>query len=77
MVRGSHWAVALLFLCNMTVLDEDSVAHAYAGYALFGTVLIRLIWGIIGTKHARFRSFWPSRAMITGRKSIPDETPSR
>lgn len=64
MVRGSHWAVALLFLCNMTVLDEDSVAHAYAGYALFGTVLIRLIWGIIGTKHARFRSFWPSRYAI-------------
>jgi len=64
LVRMAHWAVALLFVANMTVLDEDSVAHAYAGYALFGIVLVRLIWGIIGTKHARFRSFWPTREAV-------------
>jgi cytochrome b len=55
-----HWSVAILFVANMTFLDEDSLAHVYAGYALFGIVLVRLIWGVIGTRYARFRSFWPS-----------------
>ena len=60
LVRMFHWSVAILFVASMTVVDEDSLAHVYAGYALFGIVLVRLIWGVIGTRYARFRSFWPS-----------------
>ena len=66
MVRIFHWTVALLFVANMTVLDEDSLAHIYAGYAMFGIVLVRLIWGVIGTKHARFSAFWPKRRRTSG-----------
>ncbi len=58
-VRCFHWGTALLFLANFAVLDDDSPAHRYAGYALFALVLIRLVWGVIGTKHARFSAFWP------------------
>lgn len=63
-VRFFHWATALLFLANFTLLDDDSPAHRYAGYVLFALVLIRLLWGLIGTKHARFSAFWPSPSAI-------------
>ncbi len=31
--------------------------HAYAGYVVTGLLVFRLIWGIIGTRHARFADF--------------------
>ena len=64
LVRLFHWSTAILFLANFTLLEEDSAAHLYAGYVLFGLVLVRLVWGLIGSEHARFSAFWPSRAEI-------------
>ncbi len=63
-VRLFHWATALLFFANMFLLDDESAAHRYAGYAVFALVLIRLAWGLIGTRHARFSAFWPRGADI-------------
>lgn len=77
-VRVFHWGTALLFLANMFLLDEDGRAHAVAGYVLFGLVLARLVWGLVGTEHARFSAFRPSAAevlahlkgLITGRREV-------
>lgn len=63
-VRIFHWGTALLFLVNFTVFEDDSPAHRYAGYVLFALVLVRLLWGLIGTKHARFSAFWPRPSEI-------------
>lgn len=64
-VRFFHWATAILFLANLTIFDEDSLARNTVGYILFALVLARLVWGLVGTKHARFRAFWPSASQIT------------
>ena len=63
-VRIFHWTTALLFLANFTVIEDDSALHNYAGYLLFALVLLRLVWGLLGTQHARFSAFWPSRSEI-------------
>ncbi len=63
-VRITHWGVALLFIANFTVIDDDSPAHIYVGYVLFALVAIRIMWGLVGTKYARFSSFWPTRSRI-------------
>ena len=63
-VRVFHWGTALLFLANMTLIPEESRAHLWAGYLLFGLVLVRLLWGLIGTRPARFASFWPTKAAL-------------
>ncbi|WP_282605539.1 cytochrome b/b6 domain-containing protein [Pelagibius sp. Alg239-R121] len=59
-VRIFHWGTALLFLANFAVFEDDGAAHRYAGYLLFGLVLLRILWGLVGTKYARFNAFWPS-----------------
>lgn len=76
LVRIIHWAVALLFFANLTVIDEESAAHIYIGYVVFGLILIRLVWGLIGTRYARFSAFRPSLSaavrhlvnLLTGRR---------
>jgi len=63
-VRFTHWGVALLFFANFMVIDDDSPAHIYAGYALLVLVAIRILWGLVGSKYARFSAFWPTPIRI-------------
>lgn len=59
-VRVTHWTVAALVVAELTILDEDWAVHRWAGYAVLGLVGLRLVWGLIGTRHARFSAFPPS-----------------
>ena len=59
-VRVTHWAVAALVIGELTVLDEDWAVHRWAGYAVLALVALRLIWGLVGPRYARFSSFPPS-----------------
>lgn len=55
-VRSFHWLLAVLFA--LAYLSEDAeTLHVYAGYAVLGLIGFRLVWGFIGTKHARFGDF--------------------
>ncbi len=69
-VRITHWTVAALVLAELTVLDEDWAVHRWAGYAVLALVALRLVWGLIGPRHARFSGFPPSlqaaRAHLAG-----------
>jgi cytochrome b len=68
--RVTHWSVALLVLAELTLLDEDWAVHRWAGYAVLGLVALRLVWGLVGSRYARFSSFPPSlqaaRAHLAG-----------
>ncbi|OYZ19634.1 MAG: cytochrome b [Bdellovibrio sp. 28-41-41] len=61
--RIFHWLFAGLFLTGFVIaktMDDDSPwfnYHSLAGLTLGFVVLLRLIWGIFGTKHARFSGF--------------------
>lgn len=75
--RLFHWLLAGAFaVAWYTNADNRYLgAHVYAGYLFLGLILFRLLWGIWGTYHARFRSFaydWSSvaaylRALWTGK----------
>lgn len=62
LVRLVHWSVAVGIVLNATLFEEDSKWHNMVGYVIFGLVIVRLLWGLIGTKPARFSSFPPSIA---------------
>jgi len=63
-VRFFHWSlVTAFFIAYITEEDLLSV-HIWAGYLIGGLLAIRIIWGFIGTHHARFSDFIYSPSTI-------------
>lgn len=56
-VRLFHWSLVALFVVAYATGDEVERFHVAAGYAIAGLIALRLAWGIVGPRHARFRSF--------------------
>ena len=56
-VRIFHWSLLAAFFIAYITEDELLTLHAYAGYTIMGLLGFRLIWGLIGTRHARFSDF--------------------
>ncbi len=59
-VRFTHWSVAVLVIADLTVFDDDWAVHRWAGYVVLALVALRLVWGLIGPRYARFKAFPPS-----------------
>jgi cytochrome b len=55
-LRVWHWMLAVLVLVAWVTPNVYDGLHRLAGYAILGLLAFRLIWGIIGTRHSRFRS---------------------
>jgi cytochrome b len=58
-VRIFHWTVAGGVIANLTVLKHEEAPHIYVGYAVIAALLVRLVWGVVGRRHAHFASFVP------------------
>jgi cytochrome b len=57
--RVFHWLLALSFAGAYVTAESERwrLAHVTFGYTLGGLIAFRLIWGLVGTRHARFASF--------------------
>jgi cytochrome b len=56
-VRVFHWSLAALFLLAYVTGDEVEQVHIAAGYAIAGLLALRIVWGFVGPRHARFGDF--------------------
>jgi cytochrome b len=56
-VRIGHWTLVIAFLTAYFTEDDFMTQHIWAGYVVGIIICIRIIWGIIGSKHARFSDF--------------------
>jgi cytochrome b len=52
------------FFTAYLIEDDWLGLHVLAGYTVLGLVLFRLVWGVIGTRHARFTDFVRSPSAV-------------
>ena len=58
-VRVFHWLMVLSFLGAYVTAESERwrLLHVTLGYTMAGLVVFRLLWGLVGTRYARFTSF--------------------
>ncbi len=58
-VRVFHWLLVLTFVGAYLTAESEvwRLVHVTLGYTLGGLLAFRLVWGVIGTRYARFSSF--------------------
>ena len=66
-IRTFHWLLVFCIagsLITINLSDNLIEWHAYFGYSVLTLIIFRIVWGFIGSTHARFSSFFPSREKI-------------
>ena len=58
-VRVFHWLLAASFIGAFITAESERwrLLHVTLGYTVGGLVVFRLLWGLLGTRHARFAGF--------------------
>ena len=56
-VRAFHWSLVAGFALAWFTPNRSEAVHMWAGYAAGGLIGLRLVWGLIGSRHARFSDF--------------------
>lgn len=77
-VRLFHWSLVALFVTSYLTGENEHWTHFYSGYAIVILIALRLIWGLIGSKYAKFNEFVRSpRTVFSYIKSIVRGNPKR
>lgn len=75
LVRIGHWGLVAAFFTAYIAGDDAQTVHVWAGYTVAAIVVWRIVWGVVGSRHARFTDFvrgpgaaWAYlRGMVSGR----------
>lgn len=67
-VRVFHWLLAACFLGAFVTAESERwrLLHVTLGYTVGGLVVFRLLWGLLGTRYARFASFVRGPRRVAG-----------
>ena len=65
LVRIFHWTVVLGCVVDLFILEDGKTAHRVIGYIVAFALVARLLWGFVGSMHARFADFVPTLTKLT------------
>lgn len=65
-VRIFHWGLVAAFALAWISSEDAETLHHLAGYVVLGLVAFRILWGFVGSRHARFTDFVPKPGQLTG-----------
>ncbi len=63
-VRFFHWALVSCVVVNYFVMNDGRTLHQCVGYLALALVVSRIVWGFIGSGHARFSDFFPTPSRV-------------
>jgi cytochrome b len=66
-IRLFHWLLVLCIIGSFISVNLGGNAiqwHAYFGYSVLTLLIFRIVWGFVGSTHARFTSFFPTKKAI-------------
>ena len=63
-VRVFHWSLVSSVTFNYFVMNDGKTTHQIVGYMAVTLVVSRIIWGFIGSRHARFADFLPTPSRL-------------
>lgn len=64
LVRVFHWSLVTCVLLDLFVVNDGEVLHQWLGYAAAALVSVRVVWGFVGPRHARFADFLPTPGRV-------------
>jgi cytochrome b len=66
LVRVGHWALVAAFAVAYLTEDDPLGVHVWAGYVVGVILVVRLAWGFVGPRYARFSDFvrGPSQVLV-------------
>ena len=56
-IRVFHWSLATAWLIGWVTAEEVPRLHEQLGYFLLVLIGLRVVWGLVGTRYARFAEF--------------------
>ena len=56
-VRIFHWSLVAAFAVAFLSGEGNDMVHQTSGYVIAALVVVRIVWGLIGSKYARFSNF--------------------
>lgn len=64
-VRLFHWSLVTMVISTYIIIDPRQI-HRALGYIVVGLIAFRFVWGVAGTRHARFINFIPGPVRLIG-----------
>jgi len=62
-IRIFHWTLVIAFAASYFT-EGDIYLHFYSGWYIIILIVLRILWGVVGTPYARFRDFVKSPTEI-------------
>lgn len=57
LVRFFHWGLVAAVLVSLITEGKPRWLHVWSGYFIAGLIVVRVVWGFIGPRYARFTDF--------------------